>query len=110
MRHVRTSWTADLPRLAIYDGDARVSTTAHLARHGVAVRIGQGAKFPVAVATFRKGERGLDLGLRLDEASTIVLKAVATLDPSMHIWGIRSTFRIAGHRRSVFGISAERPF
>lgn len=84
---------ADLPRFTIYEGGAKISTTAYLASHGIEVRIGRAAGPAIALATFRKGNGALDLGLRLDESSTIVLKSVVTLDPEAHLWGVRSVYQ-----------------
>jgi SAM-dependent methyltransferase len=87
--------TADLPRFAIYAHGAHVSTTAHLARHGVAVRTGRADGPEVVLAAYRKERDDLALGLRLDTDATVVLKTLVRVDAATRLWGVRSVYRRA---------------
>jgi SAM-dependent methyltransferase len=89
---------ADLPRFAIYEDGARISTRAYLQRHGIEIRIGKAAGPEVVLAIFRKGDGELDLGLQLDAKSTIVLRSLVTSDPEARLWGVRSVYRTPPER------------
>jgi SAM-dependent methyltransferase len=84
---------ADLPRFAIYEQGARISTRTYLERHGIETRIGKAAGPEVVLAIFHKGAGELNLGLHFDGRSTIVLKSLVTSDPEARPWGVRSVYR-----------------
>jgi SAM-dependent methyltransferase len=84
---------ADLPRFAIRrDGDP-ISTTAHLERHGVRVRLAEATAGRTAIALFDRASGRLDLDLQLDTESTVGLKTMRGVAPRLQ-WGVRSVYDV----------------
>jgi SAM-dependent methyltransferase len=82
----------DLPRFVIHRHDERVSTRAHLESKNITVLTTRRLEHEAVVASFHKSDR-LDLGLRLDEQSTMGLTKITTTD-GRPLWGIRSMYHL----------------